>query len=125
MSQGLLERQNASELISIVTTRTREAVARWRDTGDLSGVPPEIAAQIPASVRMMAQVSSTLGNIGSGIMQGVSSLASGIASGIGSIASGIGSAVSSIASGIGSLFAKGQAREERNYTDRQKTSNVH
>lgn len=112
-----LQASSAAELISIIRTRTREAVAHWRNTGDLSGIPPEIAAQIPDSLRTMARISGALGNLGSGLMSGLASIgssiasgvgnvASGIASGIGNVASGIASGVSSVASSIGGLFFK-------------------
>lgn len=68
---------SAENMIQRMQTRVSIAVTRWKQNGDLTGVPAEIAAQIPAGLR----------------------LASGMA---GTIASGI----SSVASGIGSLFFK-------------------
>lgn len=71
--------------------KVRQVVAAWLQNGDLSGVPGDIAEQIPVSVRMAA-----------GAAHGLSSVAGAIGSGFSSMAAGLSNAVS----GIGSLFFK-------------------
>jgi hypothetical protein len=84
----------ARDYIPAVSERVSRAVAVWATTGQITGVPEELADQLP----------------GGGLLGAVGSVFSGIVSGIGSVVSGIGSVVS----GIGSLFFKardGGARE--------------
>jgi hypothetical protein len=72
--------QSAEDMIQQITMHATIAATRWAQTGDLSGIPPEIASQIPASTKTMA-----------GISTAASDLSQSVSSGIGSIVSGIGS----------------------------------
>jgi hypothetical protein len=77
---------SARDYIPIVSNRIRRSVSVWATTGKITGVPEELAGQIP----------------GGGLLGG---LVSGIASAVGGLLSGIGSAVSTVAGGIGKAFS--------------------
>ena len=83
--------QSLEAYFQIFKAKVNSVVSNWVSTGDISGVPEDIAAQIPESVRLAA-----------GAARGLGSAVSAVSSGIGSVVSGISSAVSS----IGSLFFK-------------------
>lgn len=86
--------QSLEAYFQIFKAKVNSVVSDWVSTGDISGVPEDIAAQIPESVRLAA-----------GAARGLGSAVSAVSSGISSVVSGIGSAVSS----IGSLFFKARA----------------
>lgn len=75
----------------ILSNRIHTAVTAWVQSGDLSGVPEEIANQIPDNLRRASRVMGTL-------RSGLNTLSSGF--------SAISSGVSSVVSGIGSIFFK-------------------
>jgi hypothetical protein len=85
---------SARDYIPIVSNRIRRSVSVWATTGKITGVPEELASEIP----------------GGGLLGAIGGLISGIGSAVSGLVSGIGSAVSGIASGIGkavgSLFFK-------------------
>ncbi len=72
----------ASEYFAAVGEQVRLGVRRWAGTGDLSGVPPELMAEMAGG---------------------------GVVGAIAGVMSGIGSALSTAISGVGKLFAKAQA----------------
>jgi hypothetical protein len=74
---------SARDYIPIVNERVRRGVATWATTGEITGVPEELASQLP----------------GAGLLGAVGGLVSGVAS---SVVAGIGR----VFSGIGSLFSK-------------------
>jgi hypothetical protein len=76
---------SAREYIPIVSNRIRRSVSVWATTGKITGVPDELAGEIP----------------GGGLLGAISGLISGIGSALSGLVSGIGSAASSIASGAG------------------------
>jgi hypothetical protein len=78
---------NANEYIPIVASRVRRSVETWAKTGELTGVPEDLAAQVA--------VGGALGAIG-GVFGAIGGVISGIASAVGSVVSGIGSAISKI-----------------------------
>lgn len=90
-----------SRFFEIYRERVRKAVNGWLQTGDLSGVPEEIASKIPESMRWTAGI---LGKI----VGGVNNFVSGVKNVASSIGNAVSSGVSSVVSGIGSLFFKGK-----------------
>lgn len=90
--------QSVEGLIQAVKTRVGTAVTQWVQTGDLSGVPEEIAAQMPGGLSTLANAASV-----------ISGIASGVGSGISSFATSVVNMASSIGSGIGGLFFKRKA----------------
>lgn len=86
--------QNIEAYFQMFKSKVQQVVYGWLQTGDMSGIPPEIAAQIPESVVAAAQA-----------MRGVRNIGNTIRSSIASVTSGIGSAISS----IGSIFFKEKA----------------
>ena len=86
--------QNIEAYFLLFKSKVQQVVNGWLQTGDMSGVPPEIAAQIPESILAAARAMRSVRNIGNTIR-----------SGINTVTSGIGSAISS----IGSIFFKEKA----------------
>src|SRR5690606_10552076 len=82
---------NVEQFFEILRVRVNNAVASWINNADLSGLPPEIASQIPESIRQAVS-----------IMNKVSSGLNSLTSGIETVASGI----SNIVSGISNIFFK-------------------
>ena len=72
----------------LVAARVRRSVELWAQTGEITGVPDELAGAV----------------MGGGILGAIGSVVSGIGSAIGSVVSGIGS----VLSGIGRLLFKGR-----------------
>lgn len=72
--------RTAQDYIPIVTGRVRRGVAEWARTGEVSGVPSELAAAMPAEM-----------GLAGGILSGIGSAISGVVGGLGSLVSGIGS----------------------------------
>jgi hypothetical protein len=91
---------SARDYIPIVSNRIQRSVSVWARTGQITGVPDELAGQIPRG-----GLPAALGGLISGIGSAVGGLVSGMGTSVSSVASGLGKAVSS----IGSLFFK--ARE--------------
>src|SRR5271157_805992 len=77
---------SASHYIPLVAARVRRSVEVWARTGEITGVPDELAGAV----------------MGGGILDAIGSVVSTIGSAIGSVVSGIGS----VLSGIGSLLFK-------------------
>jgi hypothetical protein len=77
---------SASDYIPVVAARVRRSVEVWARTGEITGVPDELAGAV----------------MGGGILGAIGSVVSGIGSAIGAVVSGIGSVIS----GIGKLFFK-------------------
>ncbi|MGH9765264.1 MAG: DUF4157 domain-containing protein, partial [Blastocatellia bacterium] len=77
--------KSATDYLPIVSNRIRKSVSVWAKTGQLTGVPEELAGEMS----------------GGGVLGALSGLASGISSAFSGLAAGIGSAVSNIAGGIG------------------------
>lgn len=74
--------RSARAYIPIVTRRVRRGIAEWVATGEVSGVPEELASALPGG--------GLLGVMG-GLLGGVGALFSGLVSGLGSLVSGLGS----------------------------------
>lgn len=75
-------------VFDIIKQRVRTAVSTWLQNGDLSGIPPEIASQIPERFRLMAQLAGRGMDVLNTITSGVNTLVSGtrtVLSRIGSI----------------------------------------
>jgi hypothetical protein len=75
----------ARDYIPIVSQRVQRAVAVWAQTGEVSGVPEELASQLSGMGLLGA-----IGGVLSGVGSAVSSAASGVVSGLGTVLSGIG-----------------------------------
>lgn len=86
--------ENLQQLFELISIRVRAAVTAWLQTGDLSGVPAEIAAQIPENIRTMARISAKVAGVAGSIRSGISSAVSG---------------TKGLLSDIGSLFFKTKA----------------
>ena len=71
----------AADYIPAVSNRVREAVQRWARTGDLSGVPPELAGMLPG---------------GGGVLGALAGIGSAIGGALSSVAGAIGGAFSSL-----------------------------
>jgi len=71
----------AADYIPAVSNRVREAVQRWARTGDLSGVPPELAGMLPG---------------GGGVLGALAGIGSAIGGAFSAVAGAIGGAFSSI-----------------------------
>jgi hypothetical protein len=74
---------NARDYIPIVAARVRRAVTRWATTGEITGVPEELAGQLP----------------GAGVLGAVGSFFSGVAGAVSGALGGVGRA-------LGGIFAK-------------------
>src|SRR5271157_1434356 len=76
---------SASHYIPLVAARVRRSVEVWARTGEITGVPDELAGAV-----MGGEILGSIGGVLSGIGSVIGSVVSGIVSGIGSIVSGIG-----------------------------------
>ena len=76
---------SASDYIPLVAARVRRSVEVWAQTGEITGVPDELAGAV-----MGGEILGSIGGVLSGIGSVIGSVVSGIVSGIGSIVSGIG-----------------------------------
>ena len=83
---------SARDYILIVNERVRRGVATWATTGEITGVPEEMASQLP----------------GVGLSEAVGGLVSGVAGTVSSAVSSVVSGVGGALSGIGGLFFKGR-----------------
>jgi len=81
----------ARDYIPLVSERVRRAVAVWARTGQITGVPEEMASLLPG-IGLLGRVGGFLSGIGGAISSAVSSVATGIGK---------------VFSGIGGLFFKG------------------
>ena len=81
---------SARDYIPQVSERVRQAVAVWARTGQITGVPQELASLLP----------------GMGLLGGVGGFLSGIGSAISSVVSGVATGIGKVFSGIGRLFFK-------------------
>jgi len=77
---------SATDYIPLVAARVKRSVEVWAQTGEITGVPDELAGAV----------------MGGGILGAIGSVVSGIGSAIGSVISGVGSVIS----GIGRLLFK-------------------
>ncbi|MGB9180944.1 MAG: DUF4157 domain-containing protein [Pyrinomonadaceae bacterium] len=88
----------ARDYIPAVCNRVRRGVEVWAKTGEITGVPEELAGVLSGPGGMMGALGAIGGMIGSAV--------SGLVSGIGSAVSGLVSGVGSLVSGVGSIFRK-------------------
>ncbi|HLK27342.1 MAG TPA: DUF4157 domain-containing protein [Puia sp.] len=92
--------QSAEDIIQQMKMRVSTGVSQWIKTGDLSGLPEDALAQIPASIKAMAGMASTIGNISQAVTSGAENLVSGIGNAVaeagGAVVSGLQSAASSV-----------------------------
>jgi hypothetical protein len=95
---------SAGEYIPLVASRVRRSVEVWASTGEVTGVPEEIAGQVMGE--------GILGAIG-GALSGVASAAASVVSGIGGLASGIGRLLFKARDGGARLPGNGQASQVR------------
>jgi hypothetical protein len=77
---------SAAEYIPLVATRVRRSVEVWAQTGEITGVPEELAGAVIGGT-IMGAFGSALSTVGSAIGSAVSA----VAGGIGRVLSGIGS----------------------------------
>jgi Domain of unknown function (DUF4157) len=88
--------RSARDYIPIVTRRVRQGVAQWAKTGEVSGVPPELAQGGMPGATFQGLASAALSGIGSAIGGAVSKVGSAIGGAISRVGSAIGGAMSSI-----------------------------
>ncbi|MGH9823429.1 MAG: DUF4157 domain-containing protein, partial [Blastocatellia bacterium] len=93
--------KSARDYIPVVSSRIRRSVSVWAKTGQLTGVPDELASEMPGGGLMGA-----MGGVASGIAGAVGGAVSGLMSGIGSAVSSLAKGVGKAVSSIGSLFFK-------------------
>jgi Domain of unknown function (DUF4157) len=94
--------RTAKEYIPLVTERVRRGVVEWAKTGEVTGVPPELAQEGMPGATFQGLVGAGLSALG-GALGGV---ISGIGRAVSGAVSAVGSAVSGAVSGIGRAFAK-------------------
>src|SRR6266850_2109924 len=84
---------SARDIISAVSNRVRVAVDRWATTGEITGVPPEMAARLPGAGGGLGAIAGMIGGALSGIGSAIGGAVSAVAGAVGSAFSSIGSAL--------------------------------
>ena len=84
---------SARDIIPAVSNRVRVAVDRWARTGEITGVPPEMAGMLPGAGGALGAVAGMIGGAVAGIGSAIGGAVSAAAGAVGSAFSSIGSAL--------------------------------
>lgn len=80
---------SARDYIPAVSNRVRSGVETWARTGEITGVPPELAGVLPTGGGALGAVAGVLGGIGSAIGGAVSAVGSAIGGALSSLGSAL------------------------------------